>query len=116
MRSAPELPPGPYQLTLPLPPAPGKDHIRVVVHGEPLCEPMEPPHPCPLKKPSFAVTRFAFLPSPARPPAPKLLPAALVHEKMEWGHPSVLWLHPTEPTLVQLPVTYYPKVLRELKE
>jgi hypothetical protein len=110
--AAPELPPGPYQLTLPLPPAPGKERIRVVLHGEPLAVPVEPPHRVPLLKGSYAVSCLALLSGPHRPPAPKLLTAAEVQPNMEWGHPSVLWIHPKAPTLVQLPITYYPHVLR----
>jgi hypothetical protein len=92
--ATPELPAGPYQLTLPLPPAPGQERVRVVVHGD-------------LVK-TIAVTRLALQPGSARPPAPKLVPASEVRALMKWGHPSVLQLQTAEVALVQLPVTYYP--------
>jgi hypothetical protein len=107
-----DLPEGSFELTLPLVPAPGRERIRVMVHGEPQTEAMEPPHPRPKLKHSYLLSRFALLPGPGRPAGPKLIPESQVMGQMRWGHWTVLRLHVAEPSLVQLPVLYYPHILR----
>jgi hypothetical protein len=41
-----------------------------------------------------------------------LIPEGQVMGQMRWGHWTVLRLHVAEPSLVQLPVLYYPHILR----
>jgi hypothetical protein len=110
--ATPALPAGPFALTLPLPPAPGKQRIRVMVHGAMIEEPPEPPHPRPKRTPSYVLSRFAMQPGPGRPAAPKLVRANETAALMTWGHPTSLRMHIAEPSLVQLPVLWYPHILR----
>ena len=108
--ATPQLAAGPFQWTLPLPP--GKDRARVMVRGDPIVEMWPPPHSQPKKTPSYALARLTMERSPAVRDPRKLIPAGQVHAQMAWGHPSVLKLHLAEPSLVQLPVAYYPDLLR----
>jgi hypothetical protein len=101
--AAPELPAGPFALTLPLPAAPGKDRVRVMVHGETSLRPMF--------WRTFVLTRFALQAGPCRQAAPKLVPACQLVNQMEWGHPTIVRLTVAERSLVQLPVAYYPYIL-----
>jgi hypothetical protein len=107
-----DLQAGPFELTLPLSPAPGKDRIRVVVQGEPQAELMEPPGRIRKLSPSYLLSKFALLPGPGRPAGPKLIPESEVFGQMRWGRWTVLRLHVAEPTLVQLPILYYPNMVR----
>jgi hypothetical protein len=109
--AAPELPPGPFQLRIPLTPTPGKEFVRVMVEGQPIQVTMEPPHPRPQLQRSYALSRFTLAANPRRPVTSTLIPAESVRPRMIWGHPSVCHLELAQPSLVQLPIMYYPRVL-----
>jgi hypothetical protein len=104
----PPLPPGPFKRVVNLPTAAGKDSVVVVVQADPIREPLPPPQPGVKKIASFALTKLQL--RPAAPPTgwPRLVPAATVFDRMEFGEPSVLRWHVSETSLVQLPVAYYP--------
>ena len=53
-----------------------------------------------------------LLPAKYQDAAPKLVRANETAALMTWGHPTSLRMHIAEPSLVQLPVLWYPHILR----
>jgi hypothetical protein len=107
----PQLPAGTFTLTLPLPATVGKERVRIGVHGEVLRAPSVPPNPRWSVAPSYILSRLAFQAGSHHPVAPKLIPGTQLLGQMQWGHPTVVRLRVTDPSLVQLPVLYYPYIL-----
>jgi hypothetical protein len=108
----PTVPPGPFQLTIPLPACPDKNRVHVAVQGDPISERQEPPHPRMRLSPSYQLTRFALQPGPGRSETRRLVAADQVRPQVTFGHPTTVRLRLSEPSLVQLPVLYYPGLLR----
>ncbi|HYV37295.1 MAG TPA: 6-pyruvoyl-tetrahydropterin synthase-related protein [Gemmataceae bacterium] len=109
--ATPELSPGPFQLTVPLPSAPDKQRIIVAVQGDPILTPSPPPHPTPFRKASFTLNHLAMQ-TEHKPMAPaSLLPAETVRAQMLFGNPTTLRVETAQPSMVQLPVVYYPGML-----
>jgi hypothetical protein len=102
--ATPTLPRGPFELTIPLEPVPGKEQVTVIVECKPVRMPAPPPRFRPFLHPSCIVKSLALEAGPAYRPFPRFLTSEEVRPKMEFGHPTTLRLHCDEATLVQLPV------------
>src|SRR5262249_39633539 len=110
--ATPKLKAGPFQWSAPMPPAPGKDRLQVMVHGDPIVDTWPPPLSQPKIIASYALSLLQTERAPGARDERRLIAASEVRGQMEWGHPSVLRLHLAERSLVQLPVMYYPGLLR----
>lgn len=108
----PALPPGPFALQIPLPPTPDSERIEVTVEGKPIITPPPLPSRPPFLTPSFRLAHLSLEPGSHRDDVPRLLTAEAVRGQIQFGHPTRLSLKTTELTLVQLPVLYYPDMLR----
>jgi hypothetical protein len=107
-----DLTPGPFELRVPLPPVPDKDRVNITVESRPIIIPPPLPHRTPFLKQSWIPANLCMELGSPRPEMPKLVSAAAVRQEISHGHPTTLTLQDTGPVVLQLPVLYYPGMLR----
>lgn len=112
--AAPQLPPGPFRLAIPVASSVGKERVRIRLQAPLRVEPpLAGPITRPVRKPAFSVSKLTLESRQHTPGAVSstdkfLVTANQAREMTVGGSPTTVTLRLAHHSLVQLPVLYYP--------